>query len=93
MSFESKFKPIFFKKTSLKKLLPLCKDVFINWTIHFSSSPETSAYLLSQFLWFNKSIQIEDNPVYFVKCASKNINFLSQLFEEGNLKRWDDLKL
>ena len=44
-------------------------------------------------LWFNNYVQIEDNLVYFTKFAAENINFLSQLFEEGNLKPWDDLKL
>ena len=37
-------------------------------------------------------IQIEDNHVCLTKFTTKNINFLSQLFEEGNLKPWDDLK-
>ena len=77
----------------LKKLLPFSKDISINWKTHFSSSPETQACLLSQFLWFNKYIQIEDNPVWLTKFAVKNINFLSQLCKEGNLKPWDDLKL
>ena len=41
----------------------------------------------------NKCIKIEDNHVYLTKFAAKSINFLSQFFEEGNLKLWDDLKL
>ena len=60
---------------------------------HFSLSPETPACLLLQFLWFNKYIPIEENPVYLTKFAAQNINFLSQIFEEGNLKLWDSLKL
>ena len=31
--------------------------------------------------------------MYLTKFAAKSINFLSQLFEEGNLELWDDLKL
>ena len=31
--------------------------------------------------------------MYLTKFAARNINFLSQLFEEGNLKPWDHLKL
>ena len=31
--------------------------------------------------------------MYVTKFAAKNINVLSQLLEEGNLKPWDDLKL
>ena len=60
---------------------------------HFSLSPETPACLFLQFLWFNKYIPIEENPVYLTKFAAQNINFLSQIFEEGNLKPWDGLKL
>ena len=46
-----------------------------------------------QFLWFNKYIQIEDNPVCLTKLAAKNIDFLSQLFEGGSLKSWNDLTI
>ena len=49
----------------------------------YSSSPETPSCLISQFSWFNKYIQIENNPLH-LKYLSKNINFLSKLFE-GNL--------
>ena len=63
-----------------------------NLKTHFSSSPETSACILLQFLWFNKYIEIKRNHVYLAKFAAKVINFLTQLFEEGNLKPWDDLK-
>ena len=31
--------------------------------------------------------------MYLTKFAARNINFLSQLFEEGNFKPWDHLKL
>ena len=73
----SKFKfhsNIFLKKHHLKKLLPFYKDIFFNWKTHFSSVPETPACLLSQFLWFNKYIQIEDNPVYLTKFARIQFN-------------------
>ena len=36
---------------------------------------------------------MEDNPVYLTRFAVKDINVLSQIFEEGNLKPQDDLKL
>ena len=64
-----------------------------NLKTHFSSSPETSACILLQSLWFNKYIEIKDNHVSLANFATKVINFLTQLFEEGNLKPWDDLKL
>ena len=80
MSFGSKFKfhsKDFIKETSLKNLLLFYRDIFINWKAHFSSCPETPACLLSQFLWFNKYIQIEDNPVCLKKLAAKQWFFIS----------------
>ena len=74
------------KKTSLKKLLPFYRDIFINWKTYFSSS-------LLQFLWFNKYIHIEDNPVCLTKLTAKNIDFLSQLFDRGSLESWNNLKI
>ena len=96
MPFGSKFKfhsNVFLIKTSLKKLLPFYRDIFINWKTHFSWRPETPAGLLSQFLWFNKYTQIEDNPVCLTKLAAKNLDFLSQLFEGGSLKSLNGLKI
>ena len=61
--------------------------------MHFSSSPESPACLLSQCLCFNKYIQIEENPVCLTKLAAKSIDFLSQLFKGGSLKSWNDLKI
>ena len=97
MSFRAKFKfhsNVFFKKkTLLKKLLPFYRGIFINWKSYFSSSPETPACLLSQFLWFNKYTQMEDNPVYLTKFAAKNIDFLSLPFEGGSLKPCNIFKI
>ena len=83
MSFGSKFKfhsNIFFKKTSLKKVLPFHQNIFFDWTTLFSSSPETPDFLLLQFLWCKMCIQIEDNPVYSTKFAAENIIFLISTF-------------
>ena len=60
----------------------------------FYSSPETPSCLLSKFLRFGKYIQTDNNPInHLTKFVSKNINFLYQLFERGNLKSCNDLKL
>ena len=48
------------KKALLKKLLSFYRDICINWRTQFSSCSETPGCLLSQFLWFNKYIQIKD---------------------------------
>ena len=58
-----------------------------------NTSPKTPACLFSQFLWFNNYIKTEGNPVCLTNFAARNIDLLSQLFGEGSLKPWDDLKI
>ena len=82
----------FLKKTSLKNFYR-STEIFLFIGGHIFLRPETPACLLSQFLWFNRYIQIEDNPVCLTKLADKNIDFLSQLFVGGSLKSWNDLKI
>ena len=80
MSFGSKSKfhsNTFLKKHHLEKLLLFYRDIFINWKTHFSSRLETPACLYSQFFWFNKYIQIEDNFVCLqLKILIFDLNFL-----------------
>ena len=59
------------KKSSLKKLLPFYRHMLICWSQSLSGSPETSSQILSQFLWFNKYIKIEDTIIHFPKFSNK----------------------
>ena len=81
-----------FKKSSLKKLLPFCRHMLNRWSQSLSGSPETFSQIPSQFLWFNKYIQIEGTVIHFPKFSNKGINFLSQLFENGRIISWINLK-
>ena len=63
-----------------------------SWSQSLSGSPETSSQILSQFLWFNKYIKIEGTVIHFPKFSNKGINFLSQLFENGRIISWINLK-
>ena len=74
-----------FNKSNLKKLLPFYRQMVISWSQYFSSSPETPSQVLSQFLWYNNYIKIEDAVIYFEKFSNKTINFLSKLFENGKI--------
>ena len=51
----------------------------ISWIKYLSSSPKTPSQLLSPFLLYNNYIKIEE--IHFENLPYKNINFLSQLFE------------
>ena len=57
-----------------------------------SGSPETSSQILFQFLWFNKYITIEGTSIHFPKSSNKGINFILQLFENGRIISWVNLK-
>ena len=64
----------------------------ISWSKHLSSSPETPSQVLSQFLWYNNYIKIDNAVMHFEKFSNKNINFLSQLFENVRIISWVSLK-
>ena len=63
-----------------------------SWSQGLSRSPEISCQILSWFLWFNKYIKIEGTVINFPKFSNKSINFLSQLFENGKIISWINLK-
>ena len=39
----------------------------------------------SQFLWYNNYIKIEVTLIHFEKFSNKNVNFLSQLFQNDRI--------
>ena len=66
--------------------------MLICWSPSLSGSPGTSPQILSQFLWFNKYIKIEGTVIHFPKFSNKGIDFLLQLFENGRIISWTNLK-
>ena len=68
-------------------------DIFCNWKRYFSTNPETPSGILSQYLWFNKFIIVNNSYVNFTNFSSKNTNFVSDLVNENcNFKIWETLK-
>ena len=68
-------------------------DIFCNWKWYFSTNSETPLCILSQYLWFNKFIIIDNSYVYFTNSSSKNINCVSDLVNENcNFNSWETLK-
>ena len=50
--------------------------------------------ILSEFIWSNSNIRIDSNPVHFYFSSDKNLNFISQLFNDnGNIKACKDFKI
>ena len=48
---------------------------------------------MSQFIWFNKYIKIDNSSVYIKYFSNKNLNFVGELFEtDGKIKPWEKIK-
>ena len=49
--------------------------------------------ILSQYLWYNKSIQMNNASVYFLKFSERNIDYVLQLFSDnGSIKQRHECK-
>ena len=58
-----------------------------------SCYPSLPSAIFSQFLWFNSNIKIDNNSIFISDFASKNINFVGQIFHKNSkTKSWDYIK-
>ena len=65
----------------------------MNWKKRLAMITELPSCILSQYLWYNRSIQVDNSSVYFLKFSEKNINYVSQLFSDnGSIKQWHEFK-
>lgn len=54
---------------------------------------EIPSYILSQYLWYNGSIQVDNSSVYFLKFSEKSINYVLQHFSDNcGSKTWHEFK-
>ena len=54
---------------------------------------EIPSCTLSQYLWYNANIQIDKTSIYVSRFSEKNINYVSQLFNnDGFIKKWHKFK-
>ena len=81
------------KKTALASIPTFYQNTFSFWSTYFSSISLVDSCILSENLWYNSYIKINNTPVYIQEFSEKNINFLCQFFDSyGNLKSWDTFK-
>ena len=58
-----------------------------------SCFPFLPSVILSQFLWFNSNIKINNKSIFISGFASKNISFVGQIFHDNDkTKSWDCIK-
>ena len=64
-----------------------------NWAKYLSCSLCLQLAILFQFLWFNSNIEIDNKSIFISDFASKNINFVGQIFHGNDkIKSWDYIK-
>ena len=71
-----------FKKDLLKQFPSFYCSIFNNWKTYFFNSPEIPSCILSEFLWFNWHIKIDNKPVFFKHFSEHGVNFTYQLFDK-----------
>ena len=70
------------------------KEVITAWSRNLACKPNIPSAILSQFLWFNNFIHIDNSSIYFRCFSEKGISFISGLFDSnGRLKPWNDIRL
>ena len=66
--------------------------MLISWGQYLFTSPKTPSKVLSQCLCFNNYIKTDDAVIHFEKFSNKSFIFLSQLFGNGRITLWLNLK-
>ena len=67
--------------------------MIINWAKCLSFSLSLPSAILSQFYWFNLNIKIGNKGIFISGFASKDVNFVGQIFHEnGKTKSWGYIK-
>ena len=78
---------------SLKIFRKYYQEIIYRYSKYLSSPPSLSSSIVSQFLWLNKDIKIDNKHVIFSNFSKNGINFVGQLFDsDWKLHCWEFLK-
>ena len=81
------------RNQSLKIFSKYYPEKNYRWSKYLSSPPSLPSSIASQFLWFNKDIQIDNKCVIFSSFSKNGINIIGELFySDGKLHCWEFLK-
>lgn len=73
--------------SALKKISPhfncFWRDIFLNWSILVKESLETNQDILSQSIWFNKYLKINNDTVFYKKWCQAGVFFINDLINEN----------
>ena len=65
---------LLFKSNKIKFFLSCYRQIILNWKKGLAMITEVPSCILSQYLWYNRSIQVDNSYVYFLKFSKKYIN-------------------
>ena len=91
-----KFHPnLNFKKDLLKQFPDFYRSIFNNWKTSFYNSPEIPSCILSELLWFNRHIKIDNEPFVFFNIFQSMVLtlFISYLIKMVTQKNGKFVKL
>ena len=52
---------------------------------------ELPSFIFSQYLWYKRTIQVNNAPVYFIKFSKKISIMFCNFSDNGSIKQWNEL--
>ena len=79
---------------TLSKLPPFFQKIVVDWIEISQHNPSTASLILSESLWYNSKITIDNKSLSPAFFGLKNIVFVKDLFDNnGDFITWDDFAL
>ena len=79
---------LLFKSYKTKFFPSFYGEIILNWKKHLVMMAEISSCILSQYLWYNRSIKVDKASIHFLTFSEKSINYVLQLFSDnGSIKK------
>ena len=95
-SFGTSFKfhsNLLFKSNKTKFFPSFYREIIFNWKKDLVVTAKMPSYILSQYLWYNKSVQVDKASIYFLTFSEKSISYVLQLFSDNDsIKKWHEFK-
>ena len=82
-----------FRNSMILNIPSFYKEILKDWRQFFSSFTVIPSCILSQHLWYNRFIKVDNLGICFSKFAARNVNNVIDLFaSNGKIKTWSLLK-
>ena len=82
-----------FRNSMIQNIPSFYKEILKDWKQFFSSFTAIPSCILSQHLWYNRFIKVDNLGICFSKFAARNVNNVIDLFaSNGKVKTWRLLK-